>query len=153
MSEATILLEAAAGGDRRAAGELLPLVYDELRKLAAARMAVEPSGHSLDPTALVHEAYLRLVGPEDGPQWENRGMVAAEVAKLRADAEQRARNAEVQRAKTEVQSAEQRKRRRVQLALAGCAFSLLAMLAGGLWWRETVASERETERQVEAARN
>ena len=62
MSHVTRLLDAAATGDRRAATDLLPLVYDELRKLAAARMAAEAPGHTLDATALVHEAYVRLVG-------------------------------------------------------------------------------------------
>ena len=62
MSEVTRLLDAAAAGDRKAAADLLPLVYDELRKLAAARMAGESPDHTLQPTALVHEAYLRLVG-------------------------------------------------------------------------------------------
>src|SRR5258708_7676792 len=61
MSEVTRLIEAAQAGDRRAAADLLPLVYDELRKLAAVKMAAEASGHILDATALVHEAYLRLV--------------------------------------------------------------------------------------------
>jgi hypothetical protein len=56
MAEVTHLLEAAYRGDRQAAAQLLPLVYDELRKLAAARMAAEPAGHTLQPTALVHEA-------------------------------------------------------------------------------------------------
>ena len=64
MSEVTRLLDAAAAGDRKAAAELLPLVYDELRKLACARMAAEAPGHTLNPTALVHEAYLRLVGDQ-----------------------------------------------------------------------------------------
>lgn len=64
MSEVTRLIEAAQAGDRRAAAELLPLVYDELRKLAAVRMASENPGHTLDATALVHEAYLRLVGDQ-----------------------------------------------------------------------------------------
>jgi RNA polymerase sigma factor (TIGR02999 family) len=64
MSEITNLLEAAARGDRRAAADLLPLVYDELRRLAAARMAAEKPGHTLDATALVHEAYLRLIGDQ-----------------------------------------------------------------------------------------
>ena len=58
------LLTAAANGDRQAATDLLPLVYDELRKLAAARMVTERPGHTLDATALVHEAYLRLVGDQ-----------------------------------------------------------------------------------------
>jgi RNA polymerase sigma factor (TIGR02999 family) len=62
MSDVTRLLEAANRGNRQAAAELLPLVYDELRKLAAAKMAAEHPGHTLDATALVHEAYLRLIG-------------------------------------------------------------------------------------------
>jgi RNA polymerase sigma factor (TIGR02999 family) len=61
MPDVTRLLEAAAAGDRRAADDLLPVVYDELRKLAAARLAAEKPGQTLQPTALVHEAYLRLV--------------------------------------------------------------------------------------------
>ncbi len=64
MADLTRLLDAAAGGDRQAAADLLPLVYDELRKLAAARMASESPGHTLDATGLVHEAYLRLVGEQ-----------------------------------------------------------------------------------------
>src|SRR5262245_4086582 len=80
MSETTRLLERAAAGDRRAAAELLPLVYEELRALATARLAVEPSGHTLQPTALVHEAYLRLIGPEDAPRWDGRGHFLAAAA-------------------------------------------------------------------------
>ncbi len=64
MPEIMQLLEAAAAGDQQAAAELLPLVYDELRKLAAARMAAERPGHTLDATALVHEAYMRLIGDQ-----------------------------------------------------------------------------------------
>lgn len=73
MSEVTLLLDAAAGGDRKAAAELLPLVYGELRKLAAARMAEEAGERTLQPTALVHEAYLRLVGPAEENRWNSRG--------------------------------------------------------------------------------
>jgi RNA polymerase sigma factor (TIGR02999 family) len=80
MSEVTGLLEAAAAGDRKAAADLLPLVYDELRKLAAARMAAEAPGHTLDATALVHEAYLRLVGPTDDRRWDGRGHFFAAAA-------------------------------------------------------------------------
>jgi RNA polymerase sigma factor (TIGR02999 family) len=76
----TNLLEAAAGGDRLAAAAVLPLVYDELRTLAAARMAAEPVGHTLDATALVHEAYVRLVGPGDRERWQNRGHFFAAAA-------------------------------------------------------------------------
>ena len=70
MSDVTRLLDAAAAGDHKAAADLLPLVYDELRKLAARRMANESPGHTLSPTALVHEAYLRLVGDQ---QFDGRG--------------------------------------------------------------------------------
>ncbi len=80
MSDVTLLLEAVAGGNRRAAADLLPLVYDELRKLAAARMASESPHQTLQPTALVHEAYLRLVGTADGPQWDHRGHFFAAAA-------------------------------------------------------------------------
>src|SRR5262245_14025209 len=80
MSDVTHLLDAAAAGDRRAAADLLPLVYDELRKLAAARMAAESPDHTLQPTALVHEAYLRLVGPTDLPRWDSRGHFFAAAA-------------------------------------------------------------------------
>src|SRR5258708_2193950 len=73
MSDVTLLLDAAAAGDGKAAAELLPLVYDELRKLAAARMAAESPDQTLQPTALVHEAYLRLVDPADRIRWQNRG--------------------------------------------------------------------------------
>src|SRR5947199_215753 len=62
MSDVTRLLDAVAAGDRKAAADLLPLVYDELRKLAAARMATEAPGHTLDATALVNEAWLKLNG-------------------------------------------------------------------------------------------
>ena len=64
MTPVSRLLDAAAAGDRRAAADLLPLVYDELKKLAAAKMAAENPGQTLDPTALVHEAYLRLTGSQ-----------------------------------------------------------------------------------------
>jgi RNA polymerase sigma factor (TIGR02999 family) len=72
MSDVTQLLDRVADGDRNAAADLLPLVYDELRKLAAARMADERPGHTLDATALVHEAYLRLVGPVDAQRFDGR---------------------------------------------------------------------------------
>ena len=73
MSEVTRLIEAAAAGNRCAAAELLPLVYDELRNLAAARMAAESPGNTLDATALVHEAYLRLIGSTHDQRWDGRG--------------------------------------------------------------------------------
>ena len=64
------MLSAAAAGDRKAASDLLPMVYDELRRLARARLAREPAGATLQPTALVHEAYMRLVGTRD-PGWDS----------------------------------------------------------------------------------
>ena len=71
MNEVTRILDAIGQGDAKAAEELLPLVYDELRRLAAHKMAGEAPGHTLQPTALVHEAWLRLAGPGQ-PRWENR---------------------------------------------------------------------------------
>jgi RNA polymerase sigma factor (TIGR02999 family) len=73
MPDLTRLLDAAAGGDPKAAAELLPLVYDELRKLAARRLGQEKPGQTLQATALVHEAYLRLVGDRPGQPWNGRG--------------------------------------------------------------------------------
>ena len=80
MSDVTQLLDAAAAGDPHAAERLLPLVYDELRRLAAQRLAHEKPGHTLQPTALVHEAYLRLVGGEAGEEWSGRGHFFAAAA-------------------------------------------------------------------------
>jgi RNA polymerase sigma factor (TIGR02999 family) len=80
MSDVTLLLDAAAAGDRKAAADLLPLVYEELRKLAAVRMAAESPEHTLQPTALVHEAYLRLVGRGDDNRWDGRGHFFAAAA-------------------------------------------------------------------------
>src|SRR5689334_18612097 len=80
MSDVTRLLDAAAAGDRKAAADLLPLVYDELRTLAAARMAAESPDQTLQPTALVHEAYLRLVGRGDDDRWDGRGHFFAAAA-------------------------------------------------------------------------
>jgi RNA polymerase sigma factor (TIGR02999 family) len=71
VHEITVMLNRIEQGDGQAAGQLLPLVYDELRKLAAARMAHEAAGQTLQPTALVHEAWLRLGGDEQ-PAWQNR---------------------------------------------------------------------------------
>src|SRR3954453_14416169 len=72
MNEVTRILSAIEGGDPKAAEELLPLVYDELRRLAARRLAREAPGQTLQATALVHEAYLRLVDTEHEPQWNGR---------------------------------------------------------------------------------
>ena len=72
-SEVTKLLQAACEGDRQPAADVLPLVYQELRKLASAWIAGDSSGKSLQATELVHEAYLRLVGNGDVPQWDSQG--------------------------------------------------------------------------------
>ena len=80
VPDVTEVLNAIQRGDRQAAAELLPLVYDELRKLAAARLAVEKPGQTLQPTALVHEAYLRLVGGTHPQDWNGRGHFFAAAA-------------------------------------------------------------------------
>jgi RNA polymerase sigma factor (TIGR02999 family) len=79
MSEVTRLLGAIEQGDRKAAAELLPLVYEELRRLAAQKMAHEAAGQTLQPTALVHEAWLRLAGSQ-AQQWNSRGHFFAAAA-------------------------------------------------------------------------
>jgi RNA polymerase sigma factor (TIGR02999 family) len=79
MADVTRILEAAATGDAKAASDLLPLVYDELRKLAAARMTAVAPGHTLDATALVHEVYLRLTGAHSFESRSHFMRVAAEA--------------------------------------------------------------------------
>jgi len=79
VSDVTRILRAAHEGDPAAADQLLPLVYEELRRLAASRMANEAAGHTLQPTALVHEAWLRLVG-EETKKWGGRGHFFAAAA-------------------------------------------------------------------------
>jgi RNA polymerase sigma factor (TIGR02999 family) len=80
MDEVTRILSAIEQGDVHAAEQLLPLVYDELRKLAAAKLAQEKPGQTLQATALVHEAYLRLVDVEKAQQWNSRGHFFAAAA-------------------------------------------------------------------------
>jgi RNA polymerase sigma factor (TIGR02999 family) len=80
MTDVTRILSAIEQGDPHAAEQLLPLVYDELRKLAAERMAQERPGQTLQATALVHEAYLRLVGTETAQRWDSRGHFFAAAA-------------------------------------------------------------------------
>src|SRR6201984_1085519 len=80
MSEVTEILNAIEQGDANAAEQLLPLVYDELRRLAAQHLAQEKPGQTLQATALVHEAYVRLVGPDDEPRWDTRGHFFAAAA-------------------------------------------------------------------------
>ena len=98
MSEVTSLLDAAAAGEPHAAAELLPLIYAELRKLAGARLSAESNGHSLDPTALVHEAYLRLVGGAQSQDWDGRGhFFAAAAEAMRRILVERARRRSAQK--------------------------------------------------------
>jgi len=81
MSDVTRILYAIEDGDAKAAAELLPVVYDQLRKIAQQRMSGERAGHSLEATALVHEAYLRLVGDDgEGLRWANRAHFFAAAA-------------------------------------------------------------------------
>ena len=95
MLEVTRLLHAAAAGDRQAAADVVPLIYDELRKLAGARMAAEALGHSLDATALTHEPYLRLVGDQ---RFDGRGhFFAAAAEAMRRILLERARTKQAQK--------------------------------------------------------
>src|SRR6516164_7201580 len=80
MSDVSRILSAIEQGDPHAAEQLLPLVYDELRKLAAAKLGQEKPGQTLQATALVHEAYLRLVGTDKQPHWQSRGHFFAAAA-------------------------------------------------------------------------
>ena len=98
MSDVTRILDAIQQGDSKAAQELLPLVYEELRRLARSKMAQQPPGHTLQPTALVHEAWLRLAS-SDHQQWEGRSHFFAAAAEAmrhilvdRARRKQRARH-------------------------------------------------------------
>jgi len=76
----TRILDALGRGEEQAARDLLPIVYDELRRLAAERLAQERPGQTLQATALVHEAYLRIVGPDPGKRWDGRGHFFAAAA-------------------------------------------------------------------------
>ncbi len=80
MNEVTRILSGIEAGDPHSAAQLLPLVYDELRRLAAQKLAQEKPGQTLDATALVHEVYLRLVGGGQAPQWDGRGHFFAAAA-------------------------------------------------------------------------
>ncbi|MCS7471701.1 sigma-70 family RNA polymerase sigma factor [Stieleria sp. ICT_E10.1] len=92
MSNVTQILAQIKHGNAAAADQLLPLVYDELRKLAAARLQHEKPGQTLQATALVHEAYIRLVGQEEQPQWDNsRHFFAAAAESMRRILIERAR--------------------------------------------------------------
>jgi RNA polymerase sigma factor (TIGR02999 family) len=97
MPDVTSILTAVAGGDPSAADQLLPLVYAELRKLAAQRMAAEVPGQTLQATALVHEAYLRLVGPDSARRWNGRahffGAAAEAMRRILVDQARRKQSA------------------------------------------------------------
>jgi RNA polymerase sigma factor (TIGR02999 family) len=80
MTEVTRVLNSIAAGNPQASAQLLPLVYDELRRLAAQRLAQEKPGQTFEATALVHEAYVRLVGDGHGRHWDNRGHFFAAAA-------------------------------------------------------------------------
>ena len=80
MNDVTRILSAIEQGDPHAASQLLPVVYDELRRLAAQRLSQEKPGQTLEATGLVHEAYLRLVGADEDRRWENRGHFFAAAA-------------------------------------------------------------------------
>ena len=99
MSDVTRILSAIEQGDPHAAAQLLPLVYDELRKLAAQRLAQEKSGQTLQATALVHEAYLRLVGGEQTQDWNGRRhFFAAAAEAMRRILTDRARHRQTRKA-------------------------------------------------------
>jgi RNA polymerase sigma factor (TIGR02999 family) len=112
MPDVTQLLSAIDRGDPKAASELLPLVYDELRKLAAVRLAAEKPGQTLQATALVHEAYLRLVGGPLPYDWSGRGHFFAAAAEA-------IRRILVERARRKGRVRHGGGRRRVELELAG----------------------------------
>ncbi len=91
MSEVTVILDRLQQGEPAAAGEVLPLVYEDLRRVAASRMAHERDGHTLQPTALVHEAFIRLLG-DDEPRWANsRHFFSAAAEAMRRILVERAR--------------------------------------------------------------
>src|SRR4051794_2029110 len=99
MSDVTRILSQIEQGDPAAAEQLLPLVYDELRKLAAAKLAHENPGQTLQATALVHEAYVRLVGGNGSQQWDSRGhFFAAAAEAMRRILVESARRKQSQRA-------------------------------------------------------
>jgi RNA polymerase sigma factor (TIGR02999 family) len=99
MSDVTRILSAIEQGDPSAAEQLLPLVYDELRQLAAQKLAHEQPGHTLQATALVHEAYLRLVGGEQTQDWDGRGhFFAAAAEAMRRILVDRARHKQTRKA-------------------------------------------------------
>src|SRR5262245_55247935 len=125
MSEVTRILSAIGQGDPRASDQLLPLVYDELRRLEARKMVREAPGQTLDATALVHEAYLRLVDTSQLPQWNSRGhFFAAAAEAMRRILVERARHKRSQKAGGGLQ---QQDLAEVELTIAGPDMDLLAL--------------------------
>src|SRR5438067_6453595 len=125
MSEVTRILSAIEQGDPHAAGQLLPLVYDALRQLAAQKLAGEMPGQTLEATALVHEAYLRLADTEKVQQWNSRGhFFAAAAEAMRRILVERARH------KRSLKAGGNRRRQEmadIEPAVAGPNFDLLAL--------------------------
>jgi RNA polymerase sigma factor (TIGR02999 family) len=125
MSEVTRVLSAIARGDPQASHQLFPLVYDELRRLAARKMARESPGQTLEATALVHEAYLRLVDTEQLPQWNSREhFFAAAAEAMRRILVDRARHKRSQKAGGGRQHEDLAE---VELTVAGPDLDLLAL--------------------------
>ena len=143
MNEVTRILSDLAQGDAQAAGQLLPLVYDELRKLAAARMAEEAPGNTLNATALVHEAYLRLVGPDDAARWDNRGHFFAAAAeamrRILVEAARRKRRPEARR-----RPSVRRLWTRLSPSLRSSGTDLVALDAALTGWRPRIRSSRRS---------
>ena len=107
MNDVTQLLNAASRGDGQAANQLLPLVYEELRRLAALKLAMEKPGQTLEATALVHEAYVRLVDVEQAADWDGRGhFFAAAAEAMRRILVEQARRKKAQKRGGELKRAE-----------------------------------------------
>jgi RNA polymerase sigma factor (TIGR02999 family) len=133
MAEVTAILSASAQGDSHATDRLWRLVYNELRRLAAQKPAREAPGQSLDPTALVHEAYLRLVGSDPERSWEGRGRFFAAAAEAM-------RRIVVDRARARRAAKRGGSRKRVRGSLDGLAALLAGLLLATLsvpGWRRT----------------
>jgi RNA polymerase sigma factor (TIGR02999 family) len=125
MGDATEILSATEKGDPKAAEQLLPLVYDELRKLAAQKLAQEAPGQTLQATALVHEAYLRLVGGDEAKHWDSRGhFFAAAAEAMRRILVDSARRRQAQRRGGQAQ---RRELESVDVAVPGADAELLAV--------------------------
>jgi RNA polymerase sigma factor (TIGR02999 family) len=125
MSEVTCILSAIDQGDRHAAEQLLPVVYDELRKLAAQKLAQEKPGQTLQATALVHDAYLRLLGSDQAQEWNGRGhFFAAAAEAMRRILVERVRH------KRSLKAGGDRRRQEladIEVAVAGPRLDLLAL--------------------------